>query len=311
MSHRQAPALVPSRPKAAGPMPLLVLAASVLIGFGPGKRAAAAADLPVDVLTPNTVHLKLEDLPEPYHTSSARKGPARIDVPDEARLSVPEGFAVSVWADGFIRPRFLIATPDGDVLVVTSFTHTVWLLSDSDGDGVAETRSIFADATNKAEQPFGMAFADGYFYLANTGGLRRYPWASGQTRIQGEGEEVLGLPGGGYNQHWTRNVVVSPDEKTLYVSIGSRSNVNEELAPRATVMRADMDGDNARVFTSGLRNPVGMAFHPCTGDLYVTVNERDELGDDLVPDYLTRIRDGEFFAWLDSEDFAGTDGAAG
>jgi glucose/arabinose dehydrogenase len=258
---------------------------------------AAPNEVPVTALVSPEIRIGLSDLPAPYHSASARKGPARIDVPDDATLAVPEGFHVNVWAEGLQRPRFLVMTPDGDVLVVTSFSNTVWRLADKDGDGAAEVREVFANADNAANQPFGMAFADGHFYLANTDGLLRFAWQPGQTRIQGTGQKILELPGQGYNQHWTRNVVAAPDGEHLFVSVGSRSNVDEEFAPRATVMRARLDGSEADVFTSGLRNAVGMAFHPCTGDLYVTVNERDELGDDLVPDYLTRIQAGEFYGW--------------
>ncbi|MGB3240624.1 MAG: sorbosone dehydrogenase family protein, partial [Geitlerinemataceae cyanobacterium] len=151
--------------------------------------------------------------------------------------------------------------------------------------------------SNGLNIPFGMAFVGEYFYVGNTAEVRRFPYGEGQLQITGSGEKITDLPGGGYNQHWTRNVVVSPDGEKLYVSIGSRSNVDEEELPRASVQVMNLDGSNRETFAFGLRNPVGLDFHPQTGELYTTVNERDGLGDDLVPDYLTRIRQGEFYGW--------------
>jgi glucose/arabinose dehydrogenase len=141
-----------------------------------------------------------------------------------------------------------------------------------------------------------MAFAGDYFFLGNTAEVRRYPYTSGQA-LAGTGEKIADLPGGGYNQHWTRNVVAAPDGQKLYVSIGSETNVDREPLPRASVQVMNLDGSDQQTFAYGLRNPVGLDFHPTTGELYTTVNERDGLGDDLVPDYFTRIQPGEFYGW--------------
>ncbi|HBY76931.1 MAG TPA: sorbosone dehydrogenase, partial [Cyanobacteria bacterium UBA11148] len=176
------------------------------------------------------------------------------------------------------------------------------LLRDSDGDGVADIKKTFASSQNGLNIPFGMAFADGYFFLGNTDAVLRFPYSQGQDQLTGTGQTIAELTPGGYRQHWTRNVVVSPDDgdvsvQRLYVSIGSRSNVDEEPLPRASVQVMNLDGSNPQTFAYGLRNPVGLDFHPTTNELYTTVNERDGIGDDLVPDYLTRIRQGEFYGW--------------
>ncbi len=157
--------------------------------------------------------------------------------------------------------------------------------------------ATFATADNALDLPLGMTFADGAFFVGNTSEVRRYPYASGQARLEGEGTVVVELPGHGYNQHWTRNVVASPDGDSLYVTVGSQSNVDPEELPRASVFRIAPDGSGRATVSSGLRNPVGLDFHPVTGAPYVTVNERDGLGDDLVPDYLTQIGGGRFYGW--------------
>lgn len=142
-----------------------------------------------------------------------------------------------------------------------------------------------------------MAFADNSFFLGNTDAVLKFPYTKGQQQITGRGRKIADLPGGGYNQHWTRNVVAAPSGDKLYVSVGSQSNVDEEPLPRASVQVMNLDGSNQQTFASGLRNPVGLDFHPTTNELYTTVNERDNIGDDLVPDYLTRVRQGEFYGW--------------
>lgn len=248
-------------------------------------------------LSPTPIRIALADLPEPYHTNSARQPPQVVSIPDSPTLNVPEGFVVNIFAENLDSPRWLALTPTGDVLVTETPQNRIRLLRDADNDGVAEVRKTFADAADGLNLPFGMAFANGYFYLGNTGEVLRFPYSEGQDEIASQGERVSDLPGRGYRQHWTRNVVVSPDESQLYVSVGSRSNVSPEDLPRASVQVMDLDGSNRETFAFGLRNPVGLDFHPETGALYTTVNERDGLGDDLVPDYLTRIQSGEFYGW--------------
>ncbi len=253
--------------------------------------------IPTTSFSPTPIEISLAQLPDPFATRSVAQGPEVLGIPAAPTLQVPEGFVVNVFADGLDRPRWLALTPTGDVLVTETRQNRIRLLRDRNGDGVAEESQTFADSSNGLDIPFGMAFAPGYFFLGNTNAVLRFPYEEGQTQLTGQGDRIAELPGGGYNQHWTRNVVVSPDQQQLYVSIGSRSNVDSEPLPRASVQRMDLDGANLQTFAYGLRNPVGLDFHPVTQDLYTTVNERDGLGDDLVPDYLTRIQAGEFYGW--------------
>ncbi|MBD1920250.1 sorbosone dehydrogenase family protein [Microcoleus sp. FACHB-831] len=248
-------------------------------------------------LTPQPIRISLNNLPKPYASDSASKSPDVVSIPQNPTLRVPAGFTVTVFAENLNKPRWLALTPAGDVLVTETPQNRITLLRDTNGDGVADVRKAFATSQNGVNIPFGMAFADGAFFVANTGEVLRFPYTKGQQQITGSGKKIATLTPGGYNQHWTRNVVASPDGKKLYVSIGSRSNVDEEPLPRASVQVMNPDGSNQQTFAYGLRNPVGLDFHPTTGELYATVNERDGIGDDLVPDYFTRIKQGEFYGW--------------
>jgi glucose/arabinose dehydrogenase len=248
-------------------------------------------------LTPTPIRISPADLPEPYASQSASQRPNVVPIPENPSLQVPEGFTVNVFAEGLNEPRWLALTPSGDVLVTETPDNRIRLLRDTNGDGAADVNQTFAEVANGLNIPFGMAFADGFFFLGNSAEVRRYPYAEGQQQLTGTGEKIADLPGGGYNQHWTRNVVTSPDGRRLYVSIGSRSNADREPLPRASVQVMNLDGSDQQTFAYGLRNPVGLDFHPETGELYTTVNERDGLGDDLVPDYFTRIQQGEFYGW--------------
>lgn len=258
--------------------------------------AAPRAPVPVDALKPKPIVVTVDGLPEPFATESARKGPQVVPMPEGARLKVPAGFEVQIWAEGLDAPRWLALTPEGDVLVTETRRNRIQRLRDGDGDGAAEVREVFATADNGLDIPFGMAFVGEHFYLGNSHEVRRYSYAAGKA-LEGEGERITKLPGGGYNQHWTRNVIPSADGKHLYVSVGSATNVNVEPLPRASVQQIDLDGGNMTTVGSGLRNPVGLAVHPRTGTLYATVNERDGMGDDLVPDYFTSVKPGAFYGW--------------
>jgi glucose/arabinose dehydrogenase len=264
-----------------------------------GSEAPAALphEIPTEALAPEPIRIPLDELPEPFATESARQSPRVIDPPPDATLRAPAGFRVQRYADGVAHARWLARTPDGRVLCSQARDNRITLLEDADGDGVAERRVRFADASNGLDLPFGMAFADGHFYLGNQDEVRRYPWREGADRLEGTGERITELPGGGYRQHWTRNVVLAPDGEHLFVSVGSRSNASPEPPPRASILRMRLDGSAREVFASGLRNPVGLDFHPRTGALYATVNERDHLGDGLVPDFFTRVEEGAFYGW--------------
>ena len=250
-----------------------------------------------ETLTPQPIKIALNNLPKPFATNSASKSPNVIAVPQNPTLKVPAGFEVNIYADNLDAPRWLALTPSGDVLVTETRENRIRLLRDTNGDGVADVQKNFAIAQNGVNIPFGMTFAGDSFFLANTGAVLRFPYTTGQEQLTGTGQKIAELTPGGYNQHWTRNVLASPDGNKLYVTIGSRSNVDEEPLPRASVQVMNLDGSNQQTFAYGLRNPVGIDFHPSTGELYATVNERDGLGDDLVPDYLTRVQQGKFYGW--------------
>ncbi|MGL6341282.1 MAG: PQQ-dependent sugar dehydrogenase [Waterburya sp.] len=258
---------------------------------------ATPTKISTESLTPTPIKITLADLPEPYSTESASKPPNVVPVPDNPVLQVPPGFTVNVFADNLPDVRWLTLTPDGDVLAVQSKQNKINLLKDQNQDGVAEVKQVFGDRSNNLDQPLGMTFANNSFYVANTGEVLRYDYQPGQQQLEGKGTEITQLTPGGYNQHWTRNIVTSPDGQKLYVSVGSRSNADSEELPRASIQVMNLDGSERSTYGYGLRNPVGLDFHPITGELYTTVNERDQLGDDLVPDYLTKVQQGGFYGW--------------
>jgi glucose/arabinose dehydrogenase len=235
----------------------------------------------------------------------------------------PDGFTVTKFADGFDNPRWMYVTTNGDVLVAESnsnyslpkqagaviigasksndVTHSadrITLLRDSDKDGFPDLRVTFLESLN---QPFGMLVIGNWFYVANTDGVVRYPYKPGQTKITAKGVKIANLPAGKHNRHWTRNLIANADNSKIYIAIGSGSNIaengfdNEKY--RADILEMKPDGSGLRVYASGLRNPVGMGWAPGTKTLWTAVNERDELGDDLVPDYLTSVKDKGFYGW--------------
>lgn len=276
---------------------LLSLAGCIPASVADSASTPTASEISTEVLNPNPIEITLADLPEPYATESASNSPNVIPVPDNSVLQVPAGFRVNVYADNLPSVRWMTLTPDGDVLGVQSRQDKIVLLQDKDGDGVAEVQETFGDRDNNLDQPLGVTFADGSFYVANTGEVLRFDYQPGQVELEGTGTVITQLTPGGYNQHWTRNVVTSPDGNKLYVSVGSRSNVEPEELPRASIQVMNLDGSQRDTYAYGLRNPVGLDFHPVTGELYATVNERDLLGDNLVPDYLTQVQQGGFYGW--------------
>ena len=210
-----------------------------------------------------------------------------------------------MFADKLSSPRWLYVLPNGDVLAAESMgepdrsPNKVTLLRDADHDGRAEVQTALVEGVR---QPFGLLLRGDQLYVANTNALVRFPYHAGETKITAPATKVLDLPAGGYNNHWTRNVVASADGAKLFVSVGSGTNVDEEKEDqkdprRAAVLEANPDGTGMRVLASGLRNPVGLAIHPETKALWAVVNERDMLGDELVPDYLTSVKEGAFYGW--------------
>ncbi|MDQ3041871.1 MAG: sorbosone dehydrogenase family protein [Acidobacteriota bacterium] len=250
----------------------------------------------VNVDKPTTFQINAKDLPKPYATESARRNSKVVPQPGDAKLSMPKGFKISVFAEGgFTYPRWMTLAPNGDVFVADSRANAIVVLRDKNKDGAAEERFTFAD---NLSQPFGMAFNGGYFYVANTDSVVRFKYKSGQTKAESAPERIIELTEGGYNQHWTRNILFSPDGKKLYVSIGSSGNVAPEKDERrAGISEYNPDGTGYRLFASGLRNPIGLAWNPANGQLWTAVNERDGLGEDLVPDYVTSVKDGGFYGF--------------
>ncbi len=238
-----------------------------------------------------------------------------------------EGTEVTAFAQSLDHPRWLYVLPNGDMLVAETnapprsddakgikgwffkyfqkkaggavpSANRISLLRDADGDGVAETRSVFLSGLNS---PFGMALIGDVFYVANTDAIVRFPYAEGQTEIVTAPSTVTQLPAGDLNHHWTKSLIASLDGSKLYVGVGSNSNVMEngieQEVERAAIWEVDPQSGSHRIFASGLRNPVGMAWQPESGALWTAVNERDELGSDLVPDYMTAVTDGGFYGW--------------
>jgi glucose/arabinose dehydrogenase len=257
-----------------------------------------AKELPkiVNVDKPAVTSVDPKSLPVPFHTESVRRSSRVIPQPENATLTVPKGFKVNVFAEGdFTYPRWMALAPNGDVFVADSRANRIVVLRDANKDGKAEQRFVWSD---KLDQPFGMAFHKDWFYVANTDSVVRFKYKSGQTTADSEPERLVELTRGGYNQHWTRNIVFSPDGTKMFVSIGSATNVDvEEDARRAAISVYDQDGKNHRIYAGGLRNPIGLAWNPKTGELWTAVNERDGLGDDLVPDYATSVKEGGFYGW--------------
>lgn len=240
--------------------------------------------------------IKPESLPPPYATEDATDPPNVVPRPSGAELHLPLGFEISTFAeDNFEMPRGLALAPNGDVFVTDSRAGRLIILRDKDGDGKPDERFVFAKGLNL---PYGAAIWQDYVYVGNTDAVLRFKYKPGQTKAEGSPQKIAALPGKGYFQHWTRNVIFSPDGSKMYVSVGSESNVDVEDHPmRAAVSEFNPDGTGHRIYASGTRNPIGLAFYPGTRTLWAAVQERDRLGDDLVPDYVTAIKEGGFYGW--------------
>lgn len=264
--------------------------------------------------------------PDKQLIPTVRVAPANPWPPGTAPVAAA-GLTVRAFASGLAHPRWLMLLPNGDVLVAESnappkpddgkglkglvmkqkmkeagagvaSANRITLLRDGDGDGVAETRSVLLDNLNS---PFGMALVGDQLYVANTDSVVRFPYKAGDTHISAAAAKLADLPGGRINHHWTKNIIASADGRTLYATVGSNSNVGERGMEaeegRAAIWEIDIASGRTRVFATGLRNPNGLAWEPGSKALWTVVNERDELGDNLVPDYLTSVRDGAFYGW--------------
>ncbi|WP_157543825.1 PQQ-dependent sugar dehydrogenase [Mucilaginibacter paludis] len=282
-------------------------------GCAPNKKADQSK-------TSIATHTGTIDLPAPYATKSTK---AYCDVIgwDNKTPVAPPGFKVSLFGDSLTNPRNIYVGRNGDVFVSEANTEVGlikrWgaaLLGISKSQYLGKSKNdiiLFREINGKPvnmgvflsglNQPYGMLVWRNYFYVACTDGLWAFPYHAGDTRITGEGKKLLDLPAGGYNNHWTRNVVVSGDSTHLFVSVGSGSNSGEHgmenEVRRADILQIKPDGSQERVYASGLRNPAGISINPFNYELWASVNERDDLGDELVPDYLTSVRDGGFYGW--------------
>jgi glucose/arabinose dehydrogenase len=274
------------------------------------------------------VRRKITELPPPYATRSASNPPRVIAKPASAAPKVPPGFQVELFAANLHDPRTVRVAPNGDIFIAESEPGRVRVLRAADGASAPETNEVFASGL---QQPFGIAFYPPgsdpqWIYVANTASVVRYPYRNGDLKSRGKAEVIVrDLAGAGGRSvqrgHITRDIVFSQDGRKMFVSVGSASNDGEGMgkrdaagiarweaahglgsawgaeADRAAVLVFDPDGGNRRVFATGLRNCVGLAVHPLTGDVWCSTNERDDLGDDLVPDFVTRVRDGAFYGW--------------
>jgi glucose/arabinose dehydrogenase len=274
---------------------------TVLAGAVFGYMFIACINLPVSKTqaADNSNHGNINDtLPPPFATKSVRNSSRVIGWPGDAAPKAPDGFTVSRFADKFSNPRWIYVAGNGDVFVAESGANKVLLLRDNDKDGVAENRYVFLEGLRR---PLGMLIIGNKFYVANTNGLVEYPYDPVATSISAEGKKIVDLPAGGYNNHWTRNIITNAQKNKIYISVGSGSNVgdngmeNEER--RAGILEVNPDGSGEKIYASGLRNPVGMDWAPGTQTLWTAVNERDGLGDDLVPDYITSVKEGGFYGW--------------
>jgi len=242
-------------------------------------------------------------IPAPFSTKSVTKESKMVDWPEGQMPKAPAGFKVNKFAEGLDHPRRTYVAPNGDIFVVESddakkSANKITMFRDKDMDGVPDEKYSFLKNLN---QPYGMLILGNYFYVANVDAVVRFPYKEGQNSIDAQGEQVYALPAGGYNHHWTRNMIAGPDDQKIYITVGSSSNVGEhgmeKEERRAAIIEINPDGSGERIFASGLRNPVGVDWNPITGELWAAVNERDKIGDNLVPDYVTSVKDGGWYGW--------------
>lgn len=262
-------------------------------------------------------------LPEPYATKPSKAFSKVIGWKDDQKPIAPPGFVVTKFASGLANPRWLYVAKNGDVFVAESGTripkkkrteekdeffaskaqnfgsaNRITLFRDKNKDGIYESKHAYLANLN---QPFGMLVLNNYFYVANTDEILRFPYNEKDTTNYGLPKKILDLPSGGYNNHWTRNIIANPEGTKIYITVGSESNVAERGIEaefkRANILEINPDGTAERIYASGLRNPNGMDWAPGTKTLWTAVNERDDLGDELVPDYTTSVKEGGFYGW--------------
>jgi glucose/arabinose dehydrogenase len=284
---------------------IYVVVAVVSIAAFPSGEQSPFSDVRGD--RPGKLHkITVADLPAPFSTTAVRNLPQAVPRPADATPHVLPGYSAALYADGLENPRLMRTAPNGDVFVAESTPGRVKVIRGRDAAGRAQTVSVFATGLTR---PFGIAFYPPganptHVYVGNTHSVVRFPYQVGDLKARGPAETIAPVPtstppGSG---HWSRDVVFSRDGRKMYVAVGSLTNVDgDEINPgekdRATVLEFNPDGSGRRVYASGIRNAVGLAVHPQTGQIWVSVNERDGLGDNLVPDYISHIEDGGFYGW--------------
>ncbi len=259
---------------------------------------------------PGVVHkISITDLPAPFATKSVDNGPSLIAKPKDAWPQSLPGFQVTQYAKGLSEPRLIRRAPNGDLFVAESKSDRIKVFRGVSPDGSVQTTALFA--AEGLNMPFGIAFYPPgpnpqFVYVGNTGSVVRFPYSNGDLKARGPAQTMVAdIPGGGQLRgggHWTRDVAFSNDGRRMFVSVGSHSNVddadnNSVEFHRANILEFTPEGKGVKVFASGIRNPVGLAIHPQTGEVWTSVNERDELGDNLVPDYITHVQEGGFYGW--------------
>ena len=269
-----------------------------------GKPIEEPKDKPTNDGTGTTVQTAIGPLKlvPPYSTKSASK-PSQLVGWTKGKLpKAPAGFTVTRFAENLDHPRWTYVAPNKDFFVAEANTSgsadRIILLRDEDGDGKVDKRFVFASGLN---QPLGMLVLGNHFYVANTDGLYRYPYTEGGTKLNMGGQKIVDLSASGYNNHWTRNIIANKAGNKIYISVGSATNAGVEGIElekrRANILEVNLDGSGEMVYANGLRNPVGMDWNPVTGELWTAVNERDGLGDNLVPDYITSVKKGGWYGW--------------
>ena len=243
------------------------------------------------------------ELPSPYSSEPVANVSKIVSWPEGEMPQAPAGFKVTKFADDLQHPRITYIAVNNDIFVAETndskkSADRITMFRDTNGDMKPDERYVFLEDLN---QPYGMLVLGNYFYVANVDGLKRFPYQEGQTSIDEEGETIVQLPAGGYNHHWTRNLIASEDGSKIYITVGSSSNVGEygmeREKRRANIIEINPDGSGEKIYASGLRNPVGVDWNPVTGELWAAVNERDNLGNELVPDYITSVKEGGFYGW--------------
>ena len=287
------------------------VAAAAAAGVAPAAAPADSAALPppqppftdIRYEAPGVVHkVTVADLPAPYATPSAGNAPTVVPRPADAWPKAPPGFKVGLYADGLRTPRVIRVAPNGDIFVAESDGGRIHVFRGIDAQGRPQQSEVFASGLNR---PYGIAFYPvgphpQWVYVGDTDAVLRFPYREGELKAAGPAETIAELPHGG--GHWTRDLAFSADGHTLYAAVGSGSNIDDPDTTPAEKNRADIlafnpDGSHQRVYAYGIRNPSGLAIQPGTGQLWCTVNERDGLGDNLVPDYMTSVREGGFYGW--------------